>query len=362
MKILHVVGARPNYMKTAPVMAAMKEHPDRIQQFLVHTGQHYDVNMSDVFFQDLNLQLPDKFLGVGSGSHAQQTARVMIAFEPIVQEYAPDLVLVVGDVNSTLACALVCSKLGIRVGHIEAGLRSNDRTMPEEINRIVTDQLADLLFTPSRDGDQNLLWEGIEPHRIKFVGNVMIDTLVRMLPQARQRWQEISARLDLKDFVLATLHRPANVDDPAKLEMLLKSLEAIGNRQRPVVFPVHPRTHDRIEKSGLHIAADVVRLIEPLGYLDFLALECYASLVITDSGGVQEETTYLGVPCLTIRPNTERPITIEQGTNQLVSADPDVLVSVAKSVILQERKTLLPIEFWDGNAAKRIVATILDSV
>ncbi len=359
LKIIHVVGARPNYMKTAPIMREMSRFPNYIQQYLVHTGQHYDANMSDVFFGDLQLAPPDQFLGVGSGTHAEQTARVMLAFEPIVQEMRPDLVLVVGDVNSTVACALVCSKLGIRIGHVEAGLRSYDRTMPEEINRILTDQMADILFTPSRDGDQNLLKEGIDPHKIKFVGNVMIDTLIQMQPMAAQRWETLCPTLGLDRFALVTLHRPANVDDPEKLNTLLDAL-GIVSKEIPVLFPVHPRTRTRIEALSKQAISPAIHLLDPQGYLDFLALESHASLVITDSGGVQEETTYLGVPCLTVRPNTERPVTLTEGTNRLVTSDLAALTEAAHNALTAtQHKGHIP-ELWDGKAAERIVSHILD--
>jgi UDP-N-acetylglucosamine 2-epimerase (non-hydrolysing) len=356
MKVLHVVGARPNFMKTAPIMAAMTGYPDQFQQTLVHTGQHYDDNMSRVFFEDLGLPQPDHYLGVGSGTHAGQTARVMMAFEPLVQERRPDLVLVVGDVNSTLACALVCVKLGIPVGHVEAGLRSFDRTMPEEFNRLLTDQISDLLFTPSRDADVNLLREGIPPERIHLVGNVMIDTLVRLLPKAEQ--SPILAKLGLQPegYVLVTLHRPANVDDPGTLQRILLALSDIA-RDIPIVFPVHPRTGKRIAQFGItseQHSVDKLELLEPVGYLDFLALMREAALVLTDSGGIQEETTYLGVPCLTVRPNTERPITIEVGTNRLVASERAAIVAAVGEMLSGQAGPGRVPELWDGRAAERI--------
>lgn len=356
MQVMHVVGARPNFMKIAPIMRQMAEEPAFFQQTLVHTGQHYNDNMSDVFFEELELPKPDTNLGVGSGTHAQQTARVMLGFESVVMEYKPDWVVVVGDVNSTLACALVCAKLGIKVAHVEAGLRSFDKSMPEEYNRLLTDQIAEILFTPSEDADSNLLREGIPLDRIHFVGNVMIDTLIYLLPKSEKNWDVWQNKLKLKDFILVTLHRPANVDDPATLLQIVEALQQIG-QEIPVIFPVHPRTQQRL-KSQRNWAeySSVLHLIDPLGYLDFLALERHASLVLTDSGGVQEETTYLGVPCLTVRPNTERPVTITYGTNRLVEAKRDVLINAAKKLL--QNKLTVPRQcppLWDGKAAERIV-------
>jgi UDP-N-acetylglucosamine 2-epimerase (non-hydrolysing) len=354
MKILHVVGARPNYMKTAPIMLAMARCPGEFTQVLVHTGQHYDYNMSKIFFDDLAMPEPDDHLNVGSGTHADQTARTMLAFEPVLHKHKPDWVFVVGDVNSTLACALVSVKLGIPVAHVEAGLRSRDWTMPEEINRLLTDRISSLLFTPSRDGDENLRAEGIEAHKIHFVGNVMIDTLVKMLPRAEQSSALARFNLERRRFVLVTLHRPANVDDPNVLREIVAALYDIGARC-PVVFPVHPRTRARAGQLDL-IASDArVQWIEPLGYLDFLALMRQSAAVITDSGGVQEETTFLGVPCLTVRPNTERPITIEMGTNQLVRAERDAIGRACDDALMQTRRAARVPEKWDGYAAERIV-------
>jgi UDP-N-acetylglucosamine 2-epimerase (non-hydrolysing) len=353
MHILHVVGARPNFMKAAPVLRALASRPG-MQQTLVHTGQHYDANMSDVFFEQLGMPAPDVNLEVGSGSHAQQTAQIMSKFEPVILERKPDLVLVYGDVNSTVAAALVCAKLLIRVGHVEAGLRSFDRGMPEEINRIVTDRLSDLLFTPSTDGNENLFHEGVNQARIHFVGNVMIDTLVRMLPMARE---QVPAGLP-KRYALVTLHRPANVDDLGWLSSMLHTLSDIGEGMA-VLFPVHPRTRQRLAEAHLDgVNDDRVRLMEPLPYLDFLALQTRASVVITDSGGIQEETTFLGVPCLTVRENTERPVTISAGTNVLVGRDPErIRAGVADVLAGNWRKGSVP-ELWDGHAAERIAAIL----
>ena len=307
MHILHVVGARPNLMKVAPVLSALRQYP-RIKQSLIHTGQHYDTNMSDVFFQQLEIPAPDVNMGVGSGSHARQTADIMSGFEPIVLERKPDLVLVYGDVNSTVAAALVCSKLQIKVGHVEAGLRSFDRGMPEEINRLVTDQLADQLFTPSEDGDQNLAREGIPASKVYRVGNVMIDSLVRLLPVAMEK--KLKGLPDR--YVLVTLHRPANVDDDRILKIILGYLLELNSLVK-VVFPVHPRAAKTIAEHGLLERVKRIphlQLIEPLGYLDFMSLYSGAQLVLTDSGGIQEETSVLGIPCLTLRENTERPTTV----------------------------------------------------
>ena len=301
-------------MKAAPVVRALAQKPG-VRQVLVHTGQHYDQNMSDVFFRELEIPEPDSNLAVGSGSHAVQTGQIMMRFETVVKNDRPDLVLVYGDVNSTIAAALVCSKLGIPVAHVEAGLRSFDRGMPEEINRLLTDQIADLLFTPSEDGDRNLLREGIPAERIRFVGNVMIDTLVRLLPKAAAA---LPARLP-DAYALVTLHRPSNVDEPPMLQEILRVLDEISH-ELPVIFPIHPRTAQRIAQLGFH-PGENFQFWEPQSYLQFLALQQKATVVITDSGGIQEETTFLGVPCLTVRDSTERPVTVEVGTNILVGRD-----------------------------------------
>ncbi len=353
MHILHVVGARPNLMKVAPVLSALKQYP-KIKQTLIHTGQHYDSNMSDVFFQQLEIPAPDVNLGVGSGSHARQTAEIMTRFEPIVLEHKPDLVLVYGDINSTAAAALVCSKLQIQVGHVEAGLRSFDRTMPEEINRLVTDQLADLLFTPSEDGDKNLAHEGIPASRVHLVGNVMIDSLVRLLPVAMETKMN-----GLPDrYILVTLHRPANVDDDRALKVILGYLLELNDRMK-VVFPVHPRTRQRIADFG--IDASNLDLREPLPYIEFLSLQRRATAVVTDSGGIQEETTYLKVPCLTLRSNTERPVTITMGTNILVGQDGATLrAELAKILEGKQKQGTVP-PLWDGRAGHRI-AEILNKL
>lgn len=358
MHILHIVGARPNFMKAAPVLQALSVHP-QVRQTLVHTGQHYDSAMSDVFFQQLGMPEPDCNLGVGSGSHAQQTAAIMQAFEPVLLERRPDWVLVYGDVNSTVAAALVCSKLGVPLAHVEAGLRSRDRTMPEEVNRLLTDQLSDLLFTPSADGDENLIREGIEPSKIHRVGNVMIDSLVRLLPAADRCFP---GDIPLP-YALVTLHRPSNVDDLPWLQELLTTLAALST-QLSIVFPVHPRTRQRLQQLALaDIANSHLRLLDPLPYLEFMALQRRAAVVITDSGGIQEETTFLGVPCLTVRENTERPITVTLGTNQLVGRDLRKLFSAVQNVVNggSSRAATNPccVPLWDGHAAERIAQIIV---
>ncbi len=354
MKILHVVGARPNFMKVAPILAQLRRR-EGVRQILVHTGQHYDAKMSDVFFQDLGMPDPDVHLGVGSGSHAQQTAKVMVEIEPVLLREKPDVVVVAGDVNSTIAVALVAAKIGVPIAHVEAGLRSRDWTMPEEVNRVLTDRLSHLLFTPSPDGDENLRAEGIDMSRVHFVGNVMIDSLAAALPRARE--SRIHERLELtrRHYALATLHRPANVDDPAALSRLLSALAEVA-AQLPLVFPIHPRTRARLPAG---FEARGLKLVEPLGYLDFLALVADARLVMTDSGGIQEETTALGVPCLTLRGNTERPVTVEVGTNQLVGTDPAKAVAAARQVLAGHGKQGRIPELWDGRAAVRIAEILV---
>jgi UDP-N-acetylglucosamine 2-epimerase (non-hydrolysing) len=349
--ILHIVGARPNFMKVAPVLNALQVR-ENVRQTLIHTGQHYDVNMSDVFFQQLGIPAPDVNLAVGSGSHAKQTAEIMIRLEPVVLDRQPDLVLVYGDVNSTVATALVCAKLGVQIGHVEAGLRSFDRTMPEEINRLVTDQLADLLFTPSEDGDENLRREGIPAEKIFRVGNVMIDSLVRLLPSA----QKVKVEGLPERYALVTLHRPANVDDSVTLKQVLESLLEV-NRDLTVVFPAHPRTRQRIADFGLN--AGQLRVLDPLPYVDFLGLQSRATVVITDSGGIQEESTYLGVPCLTLRENTERPITVLMGTNVLVGRDPEKLRRELSRVLEGNAKKGTVPPLWDGQAGNRIADIVM---
>src|SRR5918911_865194 len=360
LKVINVVGARPNFMKAAPVVEAMRRRPREFAPLVVHTGQHYDARMSDDFFRDLGLPRPDVHLGVGSGTHAQQTAAVMQRFEPVVLERQPDWVVVVGDVNSTLACALVCAKLRIKVAHVEAGLRSRDRTMPEEINRLVTDQLSDLLLTPSEDADRNLLAEGIPQERIRFVGNVMIDSLFKHLERAARSRVREELCVAGTPYAVVTLHRPSNVDEPRTLSRILSALERISEKV-PVVFPAHPRTRRRFEEFGFGerlARAHNLRVVEPLGYLDFLRLYSGAALVLTDSGGLQEETTALGIPCLTLRENTERPVTVELGTNRVVGTDPERIVREAADALDNPRAELPPL--WDGQASDRILNALLE--
>jgi UDP-N-acetylglucosamine 2-epimerase (non-hydrolysing) len=350
MKLLHVVGARPNFPKLAPVHRAGSEAG--ISQFVVHTGQHYDDALSDGFFRDLGIRPPDVNLAVGSDTHAVQTARIMERIEPVLLKERPDWVVVYGDVNSTVAAAVVAAKVGIRIAHVEAGLRSFDRSMPEEINRIVTDRLADLLLTPSRDADAQLRAEGEPDNEIVFVGNVMIDSLFYALPAARA--SGFRKKLGVNGAaVVVTLHRPSNVDDPERIAVLANVLSELA-LEREVVFPAHPRTRRRLEEAGLRM--DRVRMIEPVGYLEMLDLVEHAFAVITDSGGLQEETTALGIPCLTIRPNTERPITISEGTNRLVPNPTDILAQLREVV----RPVVIPRpEGWDGRAGERVIAALV---
>ncbi|MBI3895517.1 MAG: UDP-N-acetylglucosamine 2-epimerase (non-hydrolyzing) [Acidobacteria bacterium] len=357
MLILNVVGARPNFMKIGPLVKEMR-HRD-LPQVLVHTGQHYDENLSRQFFDQLGIPKPDINLQVGSASQAVQTAEIMRCFEPVVVECHPDLVLVVGDVNSTMACALVAAKFCIPVAHVEAGLRSFDRTMPEEINRIVTDAVSDLLFVSEPSGIQNLKREGVPDHKIHFVGNVMIDSLLEHRKAAEE--SKILERLNLaatNRYALVTLHRPSNVDEPEKLRGLLEALAEL-TQDLPVIFPMHPRTRNKAIEASLQLELDRLIVTEPLGYLDFLHLMSAAAVVITDSGGVQEETTVLGVPCLTVRENTERPATVEQGTNRLVGSDPAHLLRSVRTVLQGDRSPSRLPELWDGKAAQRIVEVLL---
>lgn len=358
LRLLLVAGARPNFMKIAPVLRELRGCPSLFNARLLHTGQHYDPMMSDVFFDELQIPNPDIHLGAGSGSHAVQTARIMEAFEPVLRDDPPDWVVVVGDVNSTLACSVVASKMSppVPVAHIEAGLRSRDRTMPEEVNRIVTDSLSDLLFTTSPDADRNLMAEGVPRRKIHRVGNVMIDTLRRFLKKAER--SDVAARLGIEDpFALLTLHRPSNVDDREALGRIVAALRAIS-KELPILFPAHPRTVKMLDGTGLRGAFASsdgrLRLIEPLSYLDFLHLQSRARLVLTDSGGIQEETTILGIPCLTLRENTERPITLSHGTNRLVGNDTDRIVREAHRMLASSRRRRRAIPLWDGRAAARI--------
>jgi UDP-N-acetylglucosamine 2-epimerase (non-hydrolysing) len=358
LKVMNVVGARPNFMKVAPIVEAMRRREREFTPLVVHTGQHYDSAMSDAFFHDLDLPQADVYLGVGSASHAAQTAAIMERFESVVVKEKPDWVLVVGDVNSTLACALVCVKMSVKVAHVEAGLRSHDRRMPEEINRLLTDQIADLLFTPSEDANENLLAEGIAEERIRFVGNIMIDSIFKHLPRARE--STIGKDLGLADrqYAMLTLHRPSNVDDGNTFSGILEALEEISKRL-PIIFPVHPRTRKTIEQLGFSDRiekAKGLRVIDPLGYIDFLGLCSKAQLVLTDSGGIQEETTVLGIPCVTLRETTERPVTVEMGTNMVVGTEPGKITTAAFAALdgLKAQQHSVP-PLWDGHTADRIL-------
>lgn len=355
-KIVLLAGARPNYMKVFPLWRVIKDTMPDVRPVVVHTGQHYDASMSDVFFTDFGMPKPDHFLGVGSGPHGLQTGKTMIALEPVLQEEKPDLLVVVGDVNSTMAGALVGVKMGIPVAHVEAGLRSFDRTMPEEINRMVTDAVSDLLLTSCRDADENLRREGIREEKIHFVGNIMIDSLVTLMPAASKSVILERLALSPRKFVAVTLHRPSNVDDPATLRQVLEALDELASSM-PVVLPVHPRTRKVMEKLAFTPRHAAFKILDPLGYLDFLRLESESALVITDSGGIQEETTFLGIPCLTVRPNTERPITIARGTNRLVAPDRKAIVENARAALGQERRKP-HIELWDGKTAGRILEVL----
>jgi UDP-N-acetylglucosamine 2-epimerase (non-hydrolysing) len=368
MKIVSVVGARPNFVKIAPLLGEMRKHAD-ISSFLVNTGQHYDANMADQFFQELQIPRPDVSLEVGSGSHARQTAEVMQRLEPILAGSPPDAVVVVGDVNSTLAAAVTAVKLGIPVAHVEAGLRSFDRRMPEEVNRVLTDAISDYLFVTEEAGQRNLLREGIPEDKIYLVGNVMIDALERY----RRRWEDSGIRQQLglapEAYGVVTLHRPSNVDDPSNLARMLGALTEVA-RRIPMVFPCHPRTRERIAQlngsaSGLELRPDRdsmlgIRCVEPLGYLDFMALVAGARIVLTDSGGLQEETAVLGVPCLTLRENTERPVTVTHGTNRVVGTSPRRIIEEATDVLRASRPAPFRPPLWDGRTSERIVAILRD--
>lgn len=364
MKILNVVGARPNFMKIAPLMEEYKRYTI-IEPVLVHTGQHYDEKMSDLFFRQLGIPQPDVNLAVGSGSHAVQTAEIMKAFEPVVFQRKPDAVLVVGDVNSTIACGLVAVKLGVKLIHVEAGLRSGDRSMPEEVNRVLTDSISDMLFCTEQSGVDNLINEGVAREKIHLVGHVMIDTLLRNLKRAKdsriiEQLQE-QGRLNGEGYAMLTLHRPSNVDDPKVFAQILDALEVIQN-EMPILFPIHPRTRRSLVALGLHERMDSlpnIHLMDPVGYLDFLKLNSCANVVLTDSGGIQEETTVLKVPCITLRENTERPITAEIGSNQIVGTDPNrILTAYRNAVCGKWREPQIP-PLWDGKAAGRIAQAIL---
>jgi UDP-N-acetylglucosamine 2-epimerase (non-hydrolysing) len=346
MKILHVIGARPNFMKVAPVHTALASR-NGMNQTLAHTGQHYDDFMSDIFFRQLEIPEPDYNLNVGSASHAKQTADIMVRLETVLIDTKPDIVLVYGDVNSTVAAALVCSKMLLPLGHIEAGLRSFDRTMPEEINRVLTDRVADYLFTPSIDGNENLTHEGISSAKIHLVGNVMIDTLLRLLPRVGP------VRYAEKSYALVTLHRPSNVDDPLEFSRILEALNEVAS-EIEIIFPVHPRTRQMIRKLTDVKFAPKLHLVDPVGYLEFLGLQRNAAFVITDSGGIQEETTFLGIPCLTVRENTERPVTVNLGSNVLIGKDMQRLKMEARKILSGDIKKSSVPPLWDGKTGERI--------
>lgn len=356
MKVIVVAGARPNFMKVAPLLRAFGARPEVVTVF-VHTGQHYDARMSDDFLRDLEMPDPDVHLGAGGGSHAEQTAKVLVAFERVCLEQRPDWVVVVGDVNSTVACALAAKKLGIRVAHVEAGLRSGDRGMPEEINRLATDAISDLLLTTEAGAMENLRREGVDERRIRFSGNTMIDSLARSLAGATAR--PLPEGISAGRFGVVTLHRPSNVDQAETLRPLLEAVAEVAGRM-DVVFPMHPRTRKNVEAFGLEGLLAGVRVTEPMGYLDFVGLVARARFVLTDSGGIQEETTYLGVPCLTLRQNTERPVTCELGTNVLIGNDLGRMRTLLGEVLEGQWKPARVPDFWDGRAAERIVAAVCE--
>lgn len=357
---LSVVGARPNFMKIAPLHHELQKYSDVIRHVILHTGQHYDEKMSKIFFEDLRLPAPDVYLGIGSGSHAEQTGRVMMEFEKACLDVDPDLVIVVGDVNSTLACSVVASKLGIPVAHVESGLRSFDRTMPEEINRMVTDVLSDYLFVTEPAGVANLRREGIDEKKIFYVGDVMIDSLISFRKQAGQSKILADMNVTKQSYTLVTLHRPSNVDSKENLSKVCGIFERLSDRTT-ILFPIHPRTRKMLTEFGLaarFAAIGSLILSDPIGYLDFLCLMENAALVLTDSGGIQEETTYLQVPCLTLRENTERPVTIEQGTNQLLGLDVDLVVEKSLEALNGNAKKGIIPPLWDGKASERIISIL----
>lgn len=358
-KIISVVGARPNFMKVAPIHKAFQKYNGTVQHLICHTGQHYDKKMSKIFFEDLEMPQPDFYLGVGSGSHAEQTANVMIEFEKILLKEKPDLIIVVGDVNSTVACSLVAAKLNIKVAHVEAGLRSFDRGMPEEINRLLTDAISDYLFVTEESGLKNLENEGVPKEKIYFAGNVMIDSLIHYFPKADKSNILNEYNLTPSKYILVTLHRPSNVDSKEFLGNLVELFSALS-KERKIIFPVHPRTRKNLSEAGYgdEINKNII-LTEPIGYIDFLALTKNAELIITDSGGIQEESTYMGVQCITVRENTERPITVKIGTNQLIGTDLKKVQDASLKILNGNiKKGVIP-ELWDGKAAERITGTLI---
>ena len=358
-KIISVVGARPNYMKVAPIHRAFQKYSDQVQHLICHTGQHYDVNMSKIFFEELELPQPDFYLGVGSGSHAEQTAKIMIEFEKVLIQENPDLVIVVGDVNSTIACSLVAVKLGIKVAHVEAGLRSFDRTMPEEINRLLTDQIADYLFVTEKSGIENLKNEGIPDEKIFFVGNTMIDSLVHYLPKIENSTILDDLNLKPREYIVVTLHRPSNVDNPENLVKIFNEFKKIAEKIK-IVFPIHPRTKRTLQSANIDYEHPNILLIEPVGYISFIKLVKNSLIVLTDSGGIQEETTYLKIPCLTLRKNTERPITAEIGTNKLIGIEYNKIAEECFETINNPPKNSQIPPLWDGKAAERITAKVIE--
>jgi UDP-N-acetylglucosamine 2-epimerase (non-hydrolysing) len=355
VRLLHVVGTRPNFVKMAPVIAALRAADPEGRHVLVHTGQHYDRMMSDVFLEELGVPAPDHMLGVGSGSHARMLAAVLDAIEPVLEAERPELVIVPGDVNSTLAAALACAHLRVPLAHVEAGLRSFDRSMPEEVNRVLTDQVSDLLFTHSPEAERNLAAEGVGGDRVRLVGNTMIDSLVALEARFRERRACEGLGAEQGSYLLVTLHRPALVDGP----LLAPAMERLGEvtGEMPVLFPVHPRTRARLTEGSIAVP-DGVTLLDPIGYLDFLSLEADAGALLTDSGGIQEETTYLGVPCFTLRDNTERPITIEAGTNTLLGLDPAGIAEIPRLLAAGDDRAVEPPPLWDGHAATRLAAEV----
>ncbi|MCF8304845.1 MAG: UDP-N-acetylglucosamine 2-epimerase (non-hydrolyzing) [Ignavibacteriales bacterium] len=360
-KIITVAGARPNFMKIAPIYKAFSKHTDKVKHMICHTGQHYDKKMSDVFFRQLELPEPEFNLGIGSGSHAVQTAGILVEFEKLLISERPDLIIVVGDVNSTIACTLAAAKLGIRTAHVESGLRSFDRAMPEEINRLLTDSISDMLFVTEPSGLQNLKNEGVPAEKIFFTGNVMIDSLAGFLDRAENTTIMDELKLKAGEYILVTMHRPSNTDNPEQLRAIVEMIENLAGFKE-VVFPVHPRTKSAMEKLDKSLKQNNrIKLIEPLGYLDFLKLMKYCDLVVTDSGGIQEETTYLGVQCVTLRKSTERPVTVDVGTNHLAGDSTKTALEIVSQIYKGNKKTGRIPELWDGKAAERIVEVILKS-
>lgn len=360
-KIITVAGARPNFMKIAPIYKAFSRHTDKVKHMICHTGQHYDKKMSDVFFRQLELPEPEFNLGIGSGTHAVQTAGILVEFEKLLIVERPDLIIVVGDVNSTIACTLAAAKLGIRTAHVESGLRSFDRAMPEEINRLLTDSISDMLFVTEPSGLQNLKNEGVPAEKIFFTGNVMIDSLAGFLDKAENATIMDELKLKASEYILVTMHRPSNTDNPEQLRAIVDMIENLAGFKE-VVFPVHPRTKSAMEKLDKSLKQNNrIKLIEPLGYLDFLKLMKYCDLVVTDSGGIQEETTYLGVQCVTLRKSTERPVTVDVGTNHLAGDSTKTALEIVSQIYKGNKKTGRIPELWDGKAAERIVEVILKS-